>query len=58
MVKRKDKPCPFSYNGNSGLKEIASIAMDPENNHTLSKNKQSKYGTLYFIEHSSEYLST
>ena len=27
------------------------------NNHTANKNKQSKYGKLYFIEHSSEYLS-
>ena len=32
--------------------------MDRENNHTANKNKQSKYGKLYFIEHSSEYLST
>ena len=32
--------------------------MDRENNHTARKNKQSKYGKLYFIEHSSEYLST
>ena len=39
------------------LKEIASIAMDRENNHTANKNKQSKYGKLYFIKHSSEYLS-
>ena len=31
--------------------------MDRENNHTANKNKQSKYGKLYFIEHSSEYLS-
>ena len=29
--------------------------MDRENNYTASKNKQSKYGKLYFIEHSSEY---
>ena len=27
------------------------------NNHTANKNKQSKYGKVYFIEHSSEYLS-
>ena len=32
--------------------------MDRENNHTARKKKQSKYGKLYFIEHSSEYLST
>ena len=32
--------------------------MDLENKHTASKNKQSKYGELYFVEHSSEYLST
>ena len=32
--------------------------MDRENNHTESKNKQIEYGKLYFIEHSSEYLST
>ena len=32
--------------------------MDRENNHTASKNKQSKYGKLYFIEHSNEDLST
>ena len=32
--------------------------MDRKNNHTANKNKQSKYGKLYFIEHSSEYLST
>ena len=31
--------------------------MDRKNNHTANKNKQSKYGKLYFIEHSSEYLS-
>ena len=31
--------------------------MDGENNHTANKNKQSKYGELYFSEHSSEYLS-
>ena len=43
--------------GNSGLKEIAQIAMDWKNNHTANKKKQSKYGKLYFIEHSSEYLS-
>ena len=30
--------------------------MDRENNHTASKNKQNKYGKLYFIEHSSQYL--
>ena len=29
--------------------------MDRKNNHTANKNKQSKYGKLYFIEHSSEY---
>ena len=33
------------------------LAMDRKNNHTANKNKQSKYGKLYFIEHSSEYLS-
>ena len=32
--------------------------MDRKNKHTANKNKQSKYGKLYFIEHSSEYLST
>ena len=32
--------------------------MDRENNHIANKNKQSKYGKLYFNEHSSEYLST
>ena len=37
-----------------GLKEIA---MDRKNKHKANKNKQSKYGKLYFIEHSSEYLS-
>ena len=52
------KACPFSYSGNLGLKKIALIAMDRENNHTASKNKQSKYCKLHFIEHSSEYLST
>ena len=31
--------------------------LDRKNNHTANKNKQSKYGKLYFIEHSSEYLS-
>ena len=31
--------------------------MDRKNNHTANKNKQSKYGKLYLIEHSSEYLS-
>ena len=29
--------------------------MDRKINHTANKNKQSKYGKLYFIEHSSEY---
>ena len=29
--------------------------MDRKNNHTANKNKQGKYGKLYFIEHSSEY---
>ena len=33
------------------------VLMDRENNHTANKNKQSKYGKLYFIKHSSEYLS-
>ena len=31
--------------------------MDLENKHTANKTKQTKYGKLYFIEHSSEYLS-
>ena len=31
--------------------------MDRKNNHTANKNKQIKYGKLYFTEHSSEYLS-
>ena len=31
--------------------------MDRKNNNTANKNKQSKYGKLYFIEHSSEYFS-
>ena len=33
------------------------IQLTGKNNHTANKNKQSKYGKLYFIEHSSEYLS-
>ena len=32
--------------------------MDRENNLAANKNKQSKYGKLYIIEHSSEYLFT
>ena len=32
--------------------------MDRENHHTESKIKQSKYGKVYFIENSSEYLSS
>ena len=36
-----------------------SSSADRENNpQTASKNKKSKYGKLYFIEHSSEHLST
>ena len=31
--------------------------MDRENNHTANKNKQSKYGKLYFIEHEFPYKS-
>ena len=42
-----------------GLKEIAYIAMeDWENNHITGNNKQSKYGKVYFIENSSQYLSS
>ena len=41
-----------------GLSTGSPSSVDQENNHTVSKNKQSKYGKLYFIEHSSEYLST
>ena len=32
--------------------------MDRKSNHTANKNKQSEYGKLYFIEHSSEYLNS
>ena len=41
-----------------GLSTGGPSSVDQENNHTASKNKQRKYGKLYFIEHSSEYLST
>ena len=37
---------------------IFPIHCDLSDNHTASKNKQSKYGKLYFIEHSREYLFT
>ena len=46
----------FPLSLSSGLEEIALIAMDRKNDHTANKNKQSKHGKLYFIEHSSEYL--
>ena len=32
--------------------------MARKNNHTANKNKQRKYGKLYFIEHFNEYLLT
>ena len=40
-----------------GVKGNHLNAMDRENKHTANKTKHSKYGKLYFIEHSSEYLS-
>ena len=38
--------------------QATQISMDRENNHTASKNKQSKLGREYFVENSGEYLSS
>ena len=52
------RPCSLFKSGRSGMKEIAKIASDRENNHTASKNTPCTKDKAFFIENFCENLSS
>ena len=50
--------CLLTGSTSSGVQEISSIAVNRENNQTASNNKPIKYVGLFFIENSSDYVTS